>query len=127
MRMTEEKLNEVYYINKEIERLESELYRLRHRYFIKIKGGTPGIRKGTNVPADYPDRLRALELKLMESYDRLAGKRKEAEEFIESIEDGEMRLIVRMRFLEHKRWEEIGRELGMERTTVSKKFRQFVF
>ena len=56
---------------------------------------------------------------------KLQIERKKMEEFLSSIEDVELRLIVRLRVVNNMKWEEIGAELGMERTTVSKKFYKF--
>lgn len=122
--MTIEKLNEVHFINKEIEKLERELYHLRNKNFYKGNRltGMPKNKTQIDLFAEYADRICRLEAMIEYSYDQLTKRREEAENFINSIEDSEMRLIIRMRTFDNMKWEDIGRELGMERTTVSKKF-----
>jgi hypothetical protein len=62
------------------------------------------------------------EIKLRELY----VVRSRIERYINTIEDGEIRLIVRLRCINNMHWEEIASEVGWERTTASKKFRQYI-
>lgn len=52
-------------------------------------------------------------------------ERKKMEEFLASIEDAELKIIIRLRAVNNMKWEEIGEELGMDRRTASRKFYKF--
>ena len=62
------------------------------------------------------------ELKLEELY----LQRTRIERFINSIEDVELRCIVRYRSINLKTWGEIGNKLGYDRRTVSRKYYNFI-
>lgn len=125
--MTPEKLSEVNYINKEIACIQQEIAELKETNFYRTNNIT-GMPKGgerRDEFVDYAEEMRTLESMLYYSLKKLQMKRQEIESFFQTIEDPELRLIMRMRTVNNMKWEEIGRELGMERTTVSKKFYKY--
>lgn len=125
--MTPEKLSEVNYINKEIACIQQEIAELKETNFYRPNNIT-GMPKGgerRDEFVEYAEEMRTLESMLYYSLKKLQMKRQEIESFFQTIEDPELRLIMRMRTVNNMKWEEIGRELGMERTTVSKKFYKF--
>ncbi|MFG6377726.1 MAG: sigma-70 family RNA polymerase sigma factor [Lachnospiraceae bacterium] len=125
--MTAEEINSIYYINKEIEHIQKELYDLKTKNFYKsnILTGMPKGNSEHDIFSDYAEDIKTLEDMLHYNLKKLQMERKKMEEFLSSIEDVELRLIVRLRAVNNMKWEEIGAELGMERTTVSKKFYRF--
>ena len=125
--MTAEEINSIYYINKEIEHIQKELYDLKTKNFYKsnILTGMPKGNSERDIFSDYVEDIKTLEDMLHYNLKKLRIERKKMEEFLFSIEDVELRLIVRLRVVNNMKWEEIGAELGMERTTVSKKFYRF--
>ena len=69
----------------------------------------------------------------VELVSRLTEKRIEAleeylaiERYIEEVEDVEIRNIMRYRFLDLMKWEDIAEKLYQDRTTISKKLRRFL-
>lgn len=48
------------------------------------------------------------------------------EQFVDDISDLEIKLIVRKRFIDGKKWEEIGQELNTEMTTPRKKIKRYL-
>ena len=64
--------------------------------------------------------------KLQKKFDELVSEVQRIEEYIESIDDAEIRVIARMRFIENKDWQVIGDEMYMDRTTVSRKMKRFL-
>ena len=48
------------------------------------------------------------------------------ESYIESVEDSEIRQIMRYRYLDLLSWERIGEKMNYERTTISKKLRNYL-
>ncbi|MEY8331257.1 sigma-70 family RNA polymerase sigma factor [Lachnospiraceae bacterium 48-33] len=125
--MTVEEINSIYYINKEIEHIQRELYDLKTRNFYKssILTGMPKGNSEHDIFSDYAEDIKTLEDMLHYNLKKLQMERKKMEEFLSSIEDAELRLIIRLRTINNMSWEEIGVELRMHRTTVSKKFYKF--
>ena len=125
--MTIEEINGTYYINKEIARIQDELYNLKNKNFYKGNTitGMPKGRSENDIFSDYAEDIRTLESMLQYSLKKLQLERKRVEEFLNTIKDPEMRLIIRLRAVNNMNWEEIGAELGMDRRTASRKFYNF--
>lgn len=122
--MTIEEINSIYYINKEIAKLQEELYMLKNKNFFKSNNLT-GMPKGNieaDVFVDYAEDVRTLESMLQYTLKKLQVERKKIEDFLNTVEDAELRLIIRLRAVNNMKWEEIGEELGMDRRTASRKF-----
>ena len=122
--MTIEEINSIYYINKEIARLQEELYTLKNKNFFKSNNLT-GMPKGNfeaDVFVDYAEDVRTLESMLQYTLKKLQAERKKIEDFLNTVEDAELRLIIRLRAVNNMKWEEIGEELGVDRRTASRKF-----
>lgn len=64
------------------------------------------------------ERLWDMEEKLTSEMDRLSALKKQIGETINTVEDEDERLILQYRYLHNMTWEEIGDELGADRTTV---------
>ncbi len=62
------------------------------------------------------------EIKLKELY----LVRNRIERYINDIDDPEERLIIRLRCINNMNWFDIGAEVGMDRTTASRKYRDFI-
>ena len=128
MKLTEKELNQLHYINKEIEVLKKQLDELKSRSLIKGQEitGMPHVSGTSDKTAQIALSIREIEelyeIKLRELY----LVRSRIERYINTINDGELRLIVRLRCINNMRWEDIACEVGWERTTVSKKFRQYI-
>lgn len=125
--MTVEEINSIYYINKEIEHIQRELYNLKTKNFYKsnVLTGMPKGNSEHDIFSDYAEDMRTLEDMLHYNLIKLQTERKKIEKFLSSIEDVELRLIIRLRAVNNMNWEEIGAQLGMHRTTVSKKYYNF--
>jgi len=65
-----------------------------------------------------------MELEELLSYNlkKLQEERRRMEEFLEGIEDHELRVILRLRCVNNMKWDEIGFEMNMDRRTVSRRF-----
>ena len=126
--MTEKELRQLYYLCRETDELQRELQRLEWSIYPRSQEIT-GMPSGTDIgdivgrhAAEMADLRTMIELNIQ----RIFYERRRIERFIEGIADAEIRLIVRLRFINHLNWDVIGAELGMERTTVSKKCRRFL-
>lgn len=125
--MTAEEINSIYYINKEIEQIQKELNDLKTQNFYKsnVLTGMPKGNPEYDIFSDYAEDMKELEDMLQYNLKKLQMERKKIEKFLSSIENVELRLIIRLRAVNNMRWEEIGAQMGMHRTTVSKKYYNF--
>lgn len=128
--MTLEDANQIYYINKEIKAIRLDLIKLEeNRTFSRAitysdmpKGS---IRDTTEDIDDYLAEHQQLVDMLNYSLQKLQMERLKMERFLATVEDAELRLIVRLRCVNNMNWQEIGEEIGLHRTTVSKIFYSF--
>lgn len=125
--MTAEEINGIYYINKEIAAIKRELQELRSRNFYKSTAitGMPKGESSVDIFTDYTDSTITLESMLAYNLKKLQEERKKYELFLNTIEDPELRMIIRLRAVNNMSWEEIGEQLGMDRRTASRKFYKF--
>lgn len=122
--VTVEELSQIYYINKTIKSLQLELAQLRQQSFYKpnIMSDMPrgGETKEQNL--EYVNDVMFLEDLINYSLKELQYQRKKIEVFLSTVDDAELRLIMRLRAVNNMNWEDIGAEMGMDRRTASRKF-----
>lgn len=121
--MTEKELSKYFYLKKEIEDLEERIEKLGVGIgSIEITDMPKGSKKIVSIQEKVTElRNRYIEARIsaLEEYLKI-------ENYIKSVEDPEIRTIMRMRFLDLKAWEEIGRELHMYRTTAFRNCRKYI-
>lgn len=121
--MTEKELGRYFWLKKEVKALENQLEEFGDgvsatSYEEKI--GHSGINTSIQEKrAILIEKLINARLTALEEYIKI-------ETYINKVEDTEIRSIMVLRFQELKNWEQIGDELHMERTTVSKKLRRYL-
>ncbi len=127
--MTLEQASQIYYINKEIKTLQLELARLEEdRTYYKpiIMSDLPkGRGQHRNIADDYIEKKSDIQNMINYSLNKLLTARQQFEEFLLSVDDAEMRLILRLRCINLMSWVDIGTELNMSRMTASRKFYDF--
>ncbi len=125
--MTVEEINNIYYINKEIDKIQKELYDLKTKNFYgrTMLTGMPKGNPEHDIFSEYAENIKTHEDMLHYNLKMLYVERKKMEDFLASIEDAELKLIIRLRTVNNMKWEEIGIELGMDRRTASRKFYKF--
>lgn len=119
--MNEKELSNYYYLKKEIENLEERI--------ITFGVGVSSVKiKDLNV--DSSPQYKSIQDKITELKDLWMEKRVSAleeyikiEKYILSVPDEELRLIMRYRFMDLMKWEQIGNKMGYDRTSVAKKVR----
>lgn len=121
--MTREELSQIYYINKEIAMWEKELEHIRESSMMKSKKITGMPFANTN---DTGDPTADLSMKMLDIEMIIVGKKKELEykrieilKYINDIEDSMMRMIVKFRCVDCKRWEEVAMLIGGNNTEDS--------
>lgn len=127
--MTREGLKKVYLIDKEIEMLEKELDRIRQQSLMKSKKITGMPFANTNETGDPTAELATKVIEAQEEIIQykiqLEKERLELIKYIRSIKDPLLRMIVHYRCVDCYNWQKIADILGYERTSVSKKYKEF--
>ena len=118
-------LNKLYWIKKEIQQIESQIKELTILSAVAIDG-VSGSNKVTSPVERFYNRLEKLKEKLNTKHTESLEEQNQLEEYIETIEDEEIRVLARGRFIECKSYEQLGYENHMDRTTVSKKLRHYI-
>lgn len=72
------------------------------------------------------DKVIQLRTLLRATCDKVQAALYEMEQWIENIEDAEMRSIIRMYYCQGKTQREIGAELGYDRSLISKRLNEFM-
>lgn len=111
--MTIKELSNLFYISKEIKRLESELEEISVIGASVLDGMPHGTRAGDKVQSLVLKRQTLVE-KIVKKQIEYIDEKIKIENFISSIDDAKIRLIARLRFVEFKNWYEIADEITPE-------------
>ena len=118
-------LNRLYWLKKEIKEIENQIKELTVLSATAMSG-MPSSKKVSSPVERFVLRMERLKEKMAQKYDELLAETERIEEYIEGIEDVEVRLIARKRFIEHKDYQTIGDEMFIDRTTAAKKLKRYV-
>ena len=146
--MTEQKLKGLYYIKTRIEEMETRLAELTLEIedieqalgpgAVKMDGMPHGSTPGDPVAmmaiamATLHAELKELQTKLKEQCAELIRKEREIREYIDGVEDEEVKLIIEWRFIDLLEWNEIAGNLeeitgkNVDRSTPGKKMRKYL-
>lgn len=122
--LDKKEINEIFYINKSIKSINLELAELRQMnpYKKNIISDMPRGGEIKDQTVEYINNTMMLEDLLNYNLKKLQLERQKIEDFIEKIEDPQVRLIMRLRCINNMSWYAIGDEVGLDRRTASKKF-----
>lgn len=124
--MTQEQMSNYYHISKEVRLLEEELENLTLVTSIPFEKIGSNPNNNTLSPQERNFKKQEDLVKKKEStIKRLLESMHEIEDFIESIEDSEMRTILRMKYINRCKTEYICRYLDLHRTTLNRKLKDF--
>lgn len=125
---------EVKEVRERIETTERQITKIEEdgKVIDTVSGGSGGIQHFKIEGFPYPEysrkktllyarkaTLASLEMELLETLNQV-------EEFIAGVNNSEMRRILSMRFIDNKNFEQIGKILGYDRTSISKKIDKFL-
>ena len=119
-------LNKLYWIKKEIRTIEEQIKELTILSSVQISDMPKGGSNITSSVERFTEKLLSLKGKMESKRLEYIEERIKMEDFLATIEDSEISLIARMRFIDNRRWEYIGKEMNMDRTTVSKKLSKYL-
>lgn len=110
-------LNRLYWLKKEITQVEEQ---------IKELSVLPVQSSASASVEQFTEQLLILREKLNKKLTEYVQERIAIEDIINYIDEPEVRIIARKRFIENKSWETIGEEMYMDRTTAYKKLKRYV-
>lgn len=118
-------LNKLYYIKKDINLIKEEIKNIP-----ELSGGEmSGMPHSTNISDPITTYLmkkeklvERLNKKINQYYDELIR----IENIIDQIDDIEIRVMARMRFIQNMKWEDIGEQVHLDRTVCSRKVRKYL-
>ncbi|MEI6821037.1 MAG: hypothetical protein WCL51_03820 [Bacteroidota bacterium] len=121
--MTKKELSQLHYLNKEIERQKLEYEKIK----TAAEGCTTQITgmphasgvsdKIGNFASEMADLKAEIELNMQKCWYEI----RRLNRFIETIEDADIRLMIRLRFINHLTFEQIGFEVGYDGSQVRRK------
>lgn len=127
--MTEKELQQLYFLNKEIEMLKSQIDTMEPRMATDRVSGSDihfpyTLRSYTITGLDtneYNTKIRKLKRKLKIRLDEMMDLVEEMNEFIENQEDSEIRQILALRYINNLTWHQIAIHLGYADESVPRK------
>ena len=118
------RLNKLFWLKKEIEQIEMQIKELTILSAMAMSGMPSGNTVSSPVEKFY-DRLDKLRTKLQAKLEEYITEKEYLEDYIENIEDAEIRVIARKRFIDNKDFQTIGNEMYMDRTTAYRKLKNY--
>ena len=119
------RLNKLYWLKKEIEQIEMQIKELTILSAMAMNGMPSGNSVSSPVEKFY-DRLEKLRKKLQAKLNEYITEKERIEDYIENIQDAEIRVIARMRFVDNLDFQTIGNEMYMDRTTAYRKLKNYI-
>lgn len=118
-------LNKLYYLKLEIENLKEEIKGLAEISSTEITGMPKGSGASNPVEQYFLKKDKLLE-RLNYKLEKYVDERENIENKLESIEDAEVRLIARYRFIDNLIWEDIGRKMHNDRSVCYRKLKKYL-
>ena len=119
------KLNKLYYLKIEIKELKEEIENLSEISSPSLSG-MPHGGKLSNLPEQYFLKKERLLNKLNKKLEKYIDELERVENIIDNIEDEEVRVIARMRFIDCCKWREIARKVHLDRSVCSRKLDKYL-
>lgn len=118
-------LNKLYYLKLEIDNLKEEIKGLAEISSTEITGMPHG--SGTSNPTEqYFLKKEKLLERLNYKLERYIDERENIENRLENIEDAEVRMIARYRFIDNLKWEDIGKKMYRDRSVCYRKLNKYL-
>ena len=117
-------LNKLYWLKLEVARIENQIKELTILSAFEMSG-MPSSNSVSSPVEQFYNRLEKLHTKLAKAKVKVLKETERLETYIEAVEDAEIRVLARMRYLEFMKFEDIGEECHMDRRTVSRKLENY--
>lgn len=117
-------LNRLYWLKQERMQIENQIKELTVLSAVPMSGMPSGSTVSSPVER-FNERLEQLKEKLQRKCAEILTETERIEEYIENIEDAEIRVIARKRFIDNKTYQVIGDEMFVDGTTARKKLKRY--
>lgn len=117
-------LNSLYWLKKERKQIENQIKELTVLSAVAMSG-MPSSGRVSSPVERFNERLEQLREKLQRKCDEILAETERIEAVIENIEDADVRVIARERFINNKGFQAIGDKLYIDRTTAYKKLKRY--
>ena len=118
-------LNKLYYLKVDIENIKDEIRSLPTISSPQMTG----MPHGTNISSPIEQYLIKKEVlieKLNHKIEKYTEELIRIEEFIDRIDDVEVKAIARMRYIQCMKWEDIGAKVYLDRTNCARKLKKYI-
>lgn len=115
--MTIKELNKLFYIKRDLKHLEEELAELNNLGSATLTGMPKG-NEVSDPTLNFAIKKERILKKLLKAQMKYLIEYEKINDFIETIEDAEIKLIVRLRFIKHLDWFEIAEEISPENKSI---------
>lgn len=119
------KYNNLYYLKVEIEELEAEIKNLTEIGSSKITGMPHSSIVGNPTEQFYLKKEK-LTNKLNKTLEKYVDELNKTLNFIEEINDPEIRIIARLRLVQNLKWEQIARKVNLDRSVCFRKLNKYL-
>ena len=117
-------LNKLYFLKIEIDELKEEINNLSELTSSDMDG-MPHNNSISDPTSQYFLKKQKLVEKLNRKLEKYIDELTRIENIIDGIEDAEIRLIARYRFIDNLKWEQIGWKLHLDRSVCYKKIKKY--
>lgn len=117
-------LNKLYWLKREVKQIEEQIRELTILSAFEMSG-MPSSNSVSSPVEQFYNRLDKLRTKLAKAKGKVAKEMERLESYIEAVEDAEIRVLARMRYIDCMKYEDIGDEVHMDRRTVSRKLENY--
>lgn len=126
--MTIKELSKYHNMKIEIQQLKDNIEELETTIIgsSKITGLPMMLSVNSNPTERLGIKLAKLKTILENKKDKLLDELNKIEDFLNTVEDGEIRIIIRKRFLEGKTWKEISKDIISDRSTPYYKLKKYL-
>ena len=117
-------LNKLYFLRLEIDEIKSEIENISEISSVKLTGMPFGSGVGNPTENCFFKKQKLID-KLTKKLEKYMDELHRIETIIDDIEDEEIRLIARMRFIQNKKWEDIGKVVKYDRSVCYRKLNNY--
>ena len=110
--MTKHELSQLYYLTREITQYKEKLSELESRGFQTALTGGGRLNRISDPTGTLAVKVAEYKEMIKDKYLELVEKQIAAENYISSLEDVQLRLVMRLRFIELQSWIKIARAMG---------------
>ncbi len=118
-------MNKLYYLKMEIEELKKEIRNLAELSSVEY-GFTKGSGGVSNPTEQFFMKKQKLVEKLNDKLEKYIDELTRVESIIDGIEDDEIRLIARLRFVDNLKWDKIAIKVHSDRSVCYRKLKKYL-